>query len=150
MDDMLIRLCVGGDLGELSFFSAQVGPKGSYRTDHVVEFLRRHLEPASDGRDWRIIMADFYGPHVDSTVFELCWTRQYVLILIGGGVTGVLQVMDTHLHYPLSQRYTELEMVDLVEQERARPHPHTRELQPRPACGMEACSAPCAGQAWLV
>ena len=38
---------------------------GSYRTEHVVEFLRRHLEPASPGRDWRIVMADFYGPHTD-------------------------------------------------------------------------------------
>ena len=120
LDDMLISLCAGGDQGELSFFTAQVGPKGSYRTDHVVEFLRRHLEPAGPGRDWRIIMADFYGPHADTTVFELCWSRQYVLILIGGGVTGVLQVMDTHLHYSLSQRYTELEMLDLLEQERAR------------------------------
>lgn len=122
LDDMLIRLCAGGDQGELSFFTAQVGPKGSYRTDHVIEFLRRHLEPASPGRDWRIVMADFYGPHADTTVFELCWAHQYVLILIGGGVTGVLQVMDTHLHYSLSQRYTELEMLDLLEQERAKPH----------------------------
>ena len=122
LDDMLIRLCAGGDQGELSFFTAQVGPKGSYRTDHVVEFLRRHLEPSSAGRDWRIIMADFYGPHADTTVFDLCWSRQYVLILIGGGVTGILQVMDTHLHYSLSQRYTELEMLDLLEQERVRPH----------------------------
>ena len=122
LDDMLIRLCAGGDQGELSFFTAHVGPKGSYRTDHVLDFLRRHLEPSSAGRDWRIIMADFYGPHADTTVFDLCWSRQYVLILIGGGVTGILQVMDTHLHYSLSQRYTELEMLDLLEQERVRPH----------------------------
>ena len=37
-------------------------------------------------------------------------------------MTGVLQVMDTHLHYFLSQRYMELEMLDLLEQERAKPH----------------------------
>ena len=122
LDDMLISLCAGGDQGELSFFSAQVGPKGSYRTDHVVEFLRRHLEPASPCRDWRIVMADFYGPHADQAVFDLCWSHQYVLILIGGGVTGVLQVMDTHLHNLLSQRYTELEMLDLLEQQRVKPH----------------------------
>ena len=34
----------------------------------------------------------------------------------------MLQVMDTHLHRLLSQRYTELEMVDLLEQQRAKPH----------------------------
>ena len=122
LDDMLLRLCAGGDLGDLSFFSAKVGPKGTYRTEHVVEFLRQHLEPASEGRDWRICLADFYGPHADGAVFDLCWSHQYVLILIGGGCTGVLQVMDTHLHEPLSKRYIELEMVDLLEQQRVRPH----------------------------
>ena len=99
-----------------------MGPKGSYRTEHVVSFLQQHLEVASPGRDWRIILADFYGPHADDTVFDLCWSRQYVILLIGGGITGILQVPDTHLHQPLSARYTELEMLDLVEQQRARPH----------------------------
>ena len=118
LDDTLLNLCAGGDHGELSFFSAQVGPKGTYRTEHVVEFLRRHLEPACEGRDWRICLADFYGPHADDVVFDLCWSHQYVLLLIGGGCTGVIQVMDTHLHGPLSARYTELEMLDLLEQQR--------------------------------
>ena len=122
LDDTLLTLCAGGDLGDLTFFSAQVGPKGTYRTEHVVEFLRKHLEPASEGRDWRICLADFYGPHADGAVFDLCWSHMYVLILIGGGCTGVLQVMDTHLHAPLSRRYTDLEMVDLLEQQRVRPH----------------------------
>ena len=85
LDEAIIQLCAGGDLGELSFFTAQVGPKGAYRTGHVAEFLRRHLEPASAGRDWRIIMADYYGPHADAAVFDMCWSRQYVLILIGRG-----------------------------------------------------------------
>ena len=45
----------------------------------------------------------------------------YVLILIGGGVTGILQVPDTHLHAPLSRRYQDLEMMDLLEQQRENP-----------------------------
>ena len=56
---MLVRLCAGGDHGELSFFAAQDGPKGSY-----CKYRPR----------WPI----FYGPHADTTVFDLCWTRQYV------------------------------------------------------------------------
>ena len=121
LDDMLMSLCAGGDHGELSFFSAQVGPKGSYRVEHVVEFLRTHLEEAGPGRQWRILLADYYGPHCDDALFDLCWSRMYVLLLIGGGITGILQVPDTHLHQPLSTRYTELEMVDLVEQQRLNP-----------------------------
>jgi len=113
MDDMLMSLRAGGDHGELSFFSAQVCPKGSYRVEHVVSFLRTHLEEAGPGRRWRIILADFYGPHADDAVFDLCWSRMYVILLIGGGVTGILQVPDTHLHAPLSRRYQDLEMLDL-------------------------------------
>ena len=43
LDDALLRLCAGGDLGELSVFSAQVGPKGTYRAEHVLDFRRCHL-----------------------------------------------------------------------------------------------------------
>ena len=45
LDEMLMTLCAGGDHGELSFFSAQVGPKGSYRTEHVV-VLRLKPQPS--------------------------------------------------------------------------------------------------------
>ena len=41
--------------------------------------------------------------------------------MIGGGITGVLQVPDTHLHQMLSRRYQDLEMLDLMEQNRAKP-----------------------------
>ena len=121
LDDMLLTLCAGGDHGELGFFSAQVGPKGSYRTEHVLSFLSTHLEEAGPSRRWRIIMADFYGPHSDDAVFDFCWSRMYVLILIGGGITGILQVPDTHLHCSLSRRYQDLEMQDLLAQQRRNP-----------------------------
>ena len=39
LNGMLLQLSSRGDHGELTFFSAQVGPKGSYRTDHVVAFF---------------------------------------------------------------------------------------------------------------
>jgi len=86
-----------------------------------VSFLTTHLEEARPGRRWRIILADFYGPHADDTVWDLCWSRMYVQILIGGGVTGILQVPDTHVHGPLSRRYQDLEMQDLLEQQRLNP-----------------------------
>ena len=121
LDDMLCSLCAGGEYGDLHYFSVQVGPKGSYRVEHVLQFLRRHLEPASESRRWKIILADYYGPHADNSVFDLCWNHMYVLTLIGGGITGILQVPDTHLHHVLSQRYTELEMIDLLEQQRQNP-----------------------------
>ena len=84
-------------------------------------------------------MADFYGPHADQAVFDLCWSHQYVLILVGGGVTGVLQVMDTHLHQMLSARYTELEMLDLLEQQRV--NPHGCPTRSRESCCRDLCAA---------
>ena len=132
LDDMLMTLCAGGDHGELGLFSAQVGPKGSYRTEHVLSFLSTHLEEPGPSRRWCIIMADFYGPHADDAVFDFCWTRMYVLLLIGGGITGILQVPDTHLHCPLSRKYQDLEMQDLVEQQRRNP-------QGCPSRDREAC-----------
>ena len=38
LEDTLIDFCAGGDHGELAFFSVRTGPKGSYRTEHVVDF----------------------------------------------------------------------------------------------------------------
>ena len=35
--------------------------------------------------------------------------RGYVLIVIGGGITGDCQINDTHFHNPLKAKYRELE-----------------------------------------
>ena len=42
------------------WFTVTVGPKGSYREHDVIEWLRKHLEPWSEGRDWRIYLCDDY------------------------------------------------------------------------------------------
>ena len=117
----------------------QTGPKGSYRTEHVVAFLQRHLCEASENRDWRIITADIYGPHADSVVWDLCWSRMYVLVIIGGGITGILQVCDTHLHYPLSVRYQDIEMQDLVQQQLD--NPNVCPGRTREACVRDLCAS---------
>ena len=114
----LKTLCAGGEYGQIAWLSVATGPKGSYRREHIMSFLRIHLEEWREGRDWRIIMADVYGPHLDPLIFDFCWSRGYVLLLHGGGTTGVLQVPDTHLHCEISRRYQDLEMADLLQQQR--------------------------------
>ena len=77
--------------------------------------MQRHLEPWGPGRRWRILTADDYKGHKDPRIFELCWERGYLLILIGGGITGAVQTCDTHLHLPMSMKYQHAEMAFLAE-----------------------------------
>ena len=74
-----------------SWFTVTVAPKGSYREQDVLAFLRKHLEPWQEGRDWRILLADDYKSHKTENVWELAWRRGYILICHGGGATPVCQ-----------------------------------------------------------
>ena len=92
--------------------------KGSYRESDVLNFLERHLPPLVGGRKWRIMMADDYGPHKSEAVFDLCWSRGYVMVPHGGGVTPVSQTPDTDLNQPVRREYSAKESVELMYQMR--------------------------------
>lgn len=55
-----------------------------------------------------------YAPNKTYAVFELCFSRGYLLIIIGGGLSGSYQVCDTHLHKGLESDYTNAEMIKLL------------------------------------
>jgi hypothetical protein len=122
MQHLLENLCAGGDFGPMPWLSVTVGPKGSYRQEHVLRYLKRHLEPMTPTRRWRILMCDVYAAHLDEEVIACAHQHGYIMVYHGGGCTGVLQCNDTHLHQTLSSRYQALEMVDLLEQSRLQPH----------------------------
>ena len=92
-----------------SWFTVTVSPKGSYREHDIIIFLKRHLEEWCDGRDWRILLADDYICHKSKNVFNLCWSRGYILIIHGGGNTLVAQTPDTDLNQHVRRRYGEKE-----------------------------------------
>ena len=73
--------------------SVTTAEKGSYRQADVLAFLEKHLPKVDEQRSrrWRIIMADDYSAHLSPQVFALCWSRRYVFIPHGGGVTPVAQ-----------------------------------------------------------
>jgi hypothetical protein len=62
-------------------YTLQTSPSGSYRAEHVVEFLRRHLLPWSPerdaARDYRILSLDAYAAHKDPAIHALAWERGY-------------------------------------------------------------------------
>ncbi len=101
--------------GNLGWLSLCTGDSGSYKAEDVLAYLQRHLEPWGPGRRWRILTADDYKGHKDPRIFQLCWERGYLLILIGGGITGAVQTCDTHLHLPMSMKYQHAEMAFLAE-----------------------------------
>ena len=90
--------------------SATVGPKGSYREEHVVAYLERWLQPWSEERqaagDWRLLYMDAYKAHLTDRIQELCWPRGYVCLYHYGLTTGIAQVNDTDLHGEFSRIFS--------------------------------------------
>ena len=63
-------------------------------------------------------MADDFSAHLSPAVFNLCWSRRYVFIPHGGGVTPVAQTPDTDLNQHVKREYTNRETGDLLRQMR--------------------------------
>ena len=101
-----------------SWFTVTVGPKGSYREHDIIAFLRKHLEPWTEGRDWRIMLADDYSAHKTENVSALCWSRGYILLTHGGGASSVAQTPDTDLNQFVRREYGNKESRLLLEKMR--------------------------------
>ena len=61
-------------------------------------------------------MADDFSAHLSPSVFRLCWSRRYVFIPRGGGVTHVVQTPDTDLNQHVKREYTNKETGALLRQ----------------------------------
>ena len=100
------------------WFSVTTAPKGSYREQDVITFLKRHLEEWRPGRDWRILLADDFSAHKTANVRRLCWSRGYILLIHGGGATPTSQTPDTDLNEHVRREYSKEESVLLLEKMR--------------------------------
>ena len=99
----------------------QTSPKGSYRTPDVLRYLDACLprmpapgDARSEAFRWRILLADDHGPHHDEEVAKLAWNRGFIMMLHGGGVTPIVQTVDTDLNGPVKQKYVERESRSLL------------------------------------
>ena len=88
--------------------------KGSYREADVLGFLEKYLPQLRQGRRWRLIFADDFGPHESEAVKRLCWMRGYIMVPHGGGSTPVTQTPDTHLNQHVRRKYLAKESVELI------------------------------------
>ena len=59
----------GEDMTNISFCTSD---SGSYRTEHILDYLERHLPEYTTERGWRILMLDVYAAHADVRVAIIC------------------------------------------------------------------------------
>ena len=105
--------------GHGSWVTASASKSGSYKVQDVLDFLKLHLPEQQGGpqqRPWRILLADDASAHKDPRVAKLCWSRGYVYMVHGGGVTPVVQVVDTHFNQHAKRKYLQKEGVALLRQ----------------------------------
>jgi len=95
----------------------QWSPKGSYRLEQLLETIK-HLPNRFNifsYANFAIYVLDDYAVHLMPEVRKALWSRGYILVIIGGGITGFMQVNDTHLHKQLKSEYRNKESALMLE-----------------------------------
>ena len=95
----------------------QWSPSGSYRLDQLLKTIsnlpnRYHLFTQ---KDYAIYLLDDYAVHRMPEVTKALFQCGYILVIMGGGITGFIQSNDTHLHRKLKANYRDLEMELMME-----------------------------------
>ena len=96
--------------------SLQFAMKGSYREEKVLSFIKDlpNLRFESQQKA-TILMLDNHSVHLSKSVRALLIHKGYIPVYIGGGITGDIQVNDTHFHHPLKAAYREKEQRLMLE-----------------------------------
>ena len=70
----------------------QFQERGSYRTEDVVDFLDWALEPAACPQQSTVVLLGWFSAHLSAEVAALVARKGHILLLHGGGVTGIEQI----------------------------------------------------------
>ena len=78
-------------------------PKGSYRLEQMLYTITNlpNRYNIFTPKNYAIYVLDDYSVHIMREIKEALLKRGYVLVIIGGRVTGDIQINDTDLHSPL-------------------------------------------------
>ena len=79
----------------------------------------RCMQP--DGSNTVVVVLDWFAPHLDGAVDNLLHTYNASILRIGGGITGDVQVGDTHRHGPYTAAYRLIETAEDNDQLYLRP-----------------------------
>ena len=92
--------------------TAQWSDKSSYRVEHVLKYIESlptipiHFAPEKR----RIFTLDDYSAYLVPEVEEAFFKKGYFLIIIGGGISGDIQVSDTLYHRQAKALYRKHKM----------------------------------------
>jgi hypothetical protein len=90
----------------------QWSESGSYRINHMLKTISNlpsRYNPFTP-KDFAIYVLDDYAVHLMPEVRKALYQRGYILVVMGGGITGFIQANDTDLHHHLKTRYRHEEM----------------------------------------
>ena len=93
----------------------QFQERGSYRAPDVVDALRWALRPASCPQESVVVLLDWFAAHLTDEVEQAIRDMGHVVLYHGGGVTGIEQVNDTHLHASVQRSMEQLETAFMLE-----------------------------------
>ena len=68
-----------------------------------------------------VYLLDWFAPHRDPSVDELINGAGHAVLRVGGHLTGLVQVEDTHAHGPMTKIYKKQESLEAYEQLSLRP-----------------------------
>ena len=99
-------------------------PKGSYRLDTMLSTIanlpnRHNIFSQSN---YALYILDDYSVHITDEVKKALLAKGYILVVIGGGITGDVQCNDTHIHHKLKKTYREIEAKKMIEMLRENPN----------------------------
>ena len=93
-------------------------PKGSYRIEQILDMINKLPNRFNmfTEQSFAIYVLDDYSLHLMPEVRQALFKKGYVLVIIGGGITGDIQINDTNCHRDLRKHYRDLEMKLMMEQ----------------------------------
>ena len=103
------------------WMTVAISKSGSYNEDHILRYLDLVLPPVTPETPWRMLAVDAFKAQTTLACRAFAWSRRFVLVVHGGGATGICQPNDTDLHQDMKRLYMELEMNDSVLHQRLRP-----------------------------
>ena len=82
--------------------------------------------------NYAIYTSDDYSVHITDEVRNALLAKGYILVVIGGGITGDVQCNDTHSHHLLKKNYRQLEanlMIEMLQKDSNKiPSPSTDDI----------------------
>ena len=92
--------------------------KGSHRIEQMLETIKKLPNRFSlfTEKGFAICVLNDYPVHLIPEIQQALFKKGYILVIVGGGITGDIQINDTHCQNRLKSQYRDLETKLMPEQ----------------------------------